>query len=484
MLSVGAIQLFIMLLGLLRSKFLSVTLGPAGYGLVGTIDQIVLALISLGALGLPLVAVKFMAKSHSEGHDAFQRTYAGFLWALAFLGITTAAIGVGLGILAPKIFGHDLAPYRWLIVIAMLGIPAAMVNVLLANALAASQRGSRSALFTFAIQGVVLLAVVIGVYAGGTMGLYVATVAAGALTTFVAILLLRRVLGSPGRAGARWLVSELKRNSTVMSYSAWFYIASSVYALAMSGLRTFVFSDFGAVEAGLLQASLSLALTVGAVIAPMSNLILTPLLNRSMPSGDKVTAANEFASRVLTLLLIVALPLVLFPHIAVKLLFAAEFLPAAGFLFAFIIWQCLAQLVNVYTQLLIGLDDVAFACAAISLSYGTALLLAPPMMSWLGLPGAAVALTAGTVLGGVSAILRLNRRFHVSTSRRVLLRLAFCMSGICVGAVVSTTSAEGSSSGGVVRLAVALALLGLQWSLLDGVERRWVGSRFRQRGKK
>src|SRR4026207_1138944 len=115
MLTVGAIQVLILLVGLVRGKFLSVALGTAGDGVVATIDQLVLALISVGTLGLPFAALKFMAKSHSEGQQSFEETYSGFLWAIILLGIITATAGTLLGLFAPQVFSAELVRYGPLI---------------------------------------------------------------------------------------------------------------------------------------------------------------------------------------------------------------------------------------------------------------------------------------------------------------------------------------------------------------------------------
>ncbi|HEX2721696.1 MAG TPA: hypothetical protein VHM24_02170 [Gemmatimonadaceae bacterium] len=482
MIAVGAVQLLILLLGLARAKFLSVSLGPAGYGLVSTIDQLVLALISLGAIGLPFAGLKFMARAHSEGQESFERTYVGFLWALASLGVLTAATGITLAVFTPEIFGRELAGYSPLLALAMLGIPAAMVNILVANALAAAQRGTTSALVTLGIQGALFATTVAGVLAAGPRGLYIATATGGLLVTVVTVASLRRSLGSPAYGSLRWLRSAVRRENKILAYSAWIYLATAGYAVSLSGLRTSVFSHLGATSAGLLQAALGLALTMGAVINPISNLILTPYLNRTIATPEKVSSANQFASRVLTLLFFAALPLVLFPRLVISVLFAPEFLPAAGILFAFILWQCLAQFVNVYTQLLIGLDDVGFACGTMALSYGTVFLLAPLTTARFGLQGAAGALIIGSTLGGVTNLVRLKERFGAHLERRVAARLTFTIGMIAAGVAVSFASEERSSRGVMLRAAVAVLCIAAQWVLLDNGERDWVRSRFRGLG--
>ena len=82
LISIGAIQLLIMFVALVRAKVLSVLLGPSGFGVVSTIDQATLTAMQLAHLSLPFTALKFMSRRHSDGHDAFERTYASFSRAL------------------------------------------------------------------------------------------------------------------------------------------------------------------------------------------------------------------------------------------------------------------------------------------------------------------------------------------------------------------------------------------------------------------
>lgn len=86
--SIGVVQVLIVLVGIGRAKVLSVLLGPAGFGVVSTIDQVALTLVHLGTLSVPFTAMKFMSHSHSDGLKAFQRTYRSFLRILTLLVVT------------------------------------------------------------------------------------------------------------------------------------------------------------------------------------------------------------------------------------------------------------------------------------------------------------------------------------------------------------------------------------------------------------
>ena len=92
LISIGAIQLLIMFVALVRAKVLSVLLGPSGFGVVSTIDQATLTAMQLAHLSLPFTALKFMSRRHSDGHDAFERTYASFFRALLWVALLAVIV--------------------------------------------------------------------------------------------------------------------------------------------------------------------------------------------------------------------------------------------------------------------------------------------------------------------------------------------------------------------------------------------------------
>src|SRR3954451_8558354 len=183
LLSIGVIQLAIMLIALVRAKVLSVLLGPAGYGVASTIDQTVLSTMQLAHLSLPFTAMKFMARRHSDGHEAFERTYATFFRGLALLAVVAIAVVAALLLWKPGLFGNDLIAYRPVLFVAVLGVPAAMLNILFVNTLASAQRGASSALVNMCVLAALALAAIVGVQVHGIAGLYVATALAGLFTT-------------------------------------------------------------------------------------------------------------------------------------------------------------------------------------------------------------------------------------------------------------------------------------------------------------
>lgn len=255
--TIGFLQALTILVALVRSKVLSVILGPAGFGVVSTIDQIVLTLASLGAIGMPFTALKFMAHAHSESAAKFQRTSALFLRVLCVLGVLTVGVTALLLLWRPGLFGADMAIYGGVVLLAVAGVPAVMLNILFINTFAAAQRPTSASALGLIAAAALGLAAVVGVSLGGVVGLYVATVVTGVLTAGAVIAWLRKSLSVHPLRNLSRTVEDFLRQPRVLSYSLYFYLALGAYSLTMLELRTIVFGRAGAEAAGLLHASLT-----------------------------------------------------------------------------------------------------------------------------------------------------------------------------------------------------------------------------------
>ena len=143
--SVGVIQVFIILTGMIRAKILSIVLGPAGFGIIATIDQVVLTVIQVGGFGIPLFSLKFMSRAHSEGNRRFQTVFSSFLRGLFLLSIMVTILVIGITWWHPALLGVELVPYKLFILLALLNVPAMMLGIFFVHTLAAAQMTSASA---------------------------------------------------------------------------------------------------------------------------------------------------------------------------------------------------------------------------------------------------------------------------------------------------------------------------------------------------
>ena len=133
--SLGFLQVIGILITTVRSKVFALLLGPAGFGVVATIDQLVTSAAQLSNFGLPFTAMKFLSRGHSQGEAEFQKTYAAFLKAITALAML--AMLAAILIIPPFLERLDpqLVNYRKPVMIALLGVPSTMLLVFFVNML-------------------------------------------------------------------------------------------------------------------------------------------------------------------------------------------------------------------------------------------------------------------------------------------------------------------------------------------------------------
>ncbi len=476
LLSIAILQVLTILVGLLRAKGLAVLLGPADFGVVSTIDQVVMTAAQLGALGLPFTGLKYMSHARSMGQQAFITTSASFAQLLTVVALGTTLIASAVFAWFPGIVGSDLVPYRGSLHAALLGIPAITLNILFVNTLAAAERPAHAARLNLLVALNVAAAAVIGSWIGGISGLYAAVVVAGVLGIVASAFYLRQSVRLRFSIGLQGLLRNLRTHPDIISSSGSVYLALGVYALSMLAIRAVVLTQLGATEAGLLQASLSIALTVGAILTPMNNLYLGPLVNQAIPRTQKVQAANRFASEMLVFLLLGALPVVLFPRTLLGMLFTTAFAPAAQTIALFVLWQCIYQIGYIYQQLLIGLDEMFYMAMATVLGYGGAALLSVVLVPRFGLAGVAWSLALGMLAYGSAAALRLGIRHRIWVPFRVVARSMYVGAIVLGASLLFSGRAEHSLVAVGARLGYALAALAALWASATPEERQHVRS--------
>src|SRR5215204_4268732 len=158
-LSIGAIQAVAIGIQFIRSKMVAVLLGPAGVGVVSTIDQTVQFAAFVAALSIPLASVKFLSKAHSEGHEAFKKSYAGFFSLLALLSVVGTVFAAGLVFFRPQTFGAEIEKYQMLLLIALISLPTLVLGGFFSNVLAAAQNYRASAALAVIANAVITTAV-------------------------------------------------------------------------------------------------------------------------------------------------------------------------------------------------------------------------------------------------------------------------------------------------------------------------------------
>lgn len=409
MIFVGILQFAILLVTLTRGKGLALILGVEGVGVVGTIDQVVITIYQISALGLPFTAMKFMAAAHSRSQGAYLRIFAIFGRVLFCLAFVATFLAVGSFLIWPKLFGMELARYKDILPVALLGIPPLMATVFLSRTLAAAGRSRDAAIFGLFSAACLMVATLTGAAINGLVGLYMAYTVTGFGVVVISYGYLRQTSGLQIGRKKVSLQKELANGPSVLHVALSAYSILTGYTVCLLIIRYAVLQQLGETGAGFLQAALAISLSAGSVMAAMNGLYLTPLLNRDIPTTQKVAFAHEFAHRVALFFLVAAVPVALFPALTLNILYSRNFAPAATVLILSLIWQCLYQIMTVYQQLLIGLNKLRLMALLITGGFAMSAWLVFWLTSRLGLLAAPLALIAGSLFSVLSMLIYLNR---------------------------------------------------------------------------
>jgi O-antigen/teichoic acid export membrane protein len=473
-LTVGVIQVVAILISIARSKMVALLLGPEGLGIVSVIDQVVQLVAYISAFSLPLAAVRFLSRAHSEGEGEFQRTYSLFLSIILTLSSVGALAGVAIALWRPQLLGPELFEFNGVLAIAVLAVPAMILGGFIPNALAAARKVRASALMAVVTSVGLTFAWVGGILLGGLPGMYIGSVAMLTAIALGALIYLRASLGLPLIAKGINIVDEFKANPQIFGMAAILAAGSIASSCALLVMRQSVLTTEGPAAAGLLQSAYALALAINLVLNPTNGLYLTPIMNRNIDKREKLATAIAYQKRLAAILVLVGLPVVLFPKTLLFVLFSGDFTDAGQWVFLFATAQVAAQFAGIYQAILIGVDDLwrygVVTCAGFGVvGFGSWLLVGA-----LGVEGAGIAILAGAVFTAVAALVVLHGRHGLKLSMADFsLTLYAVLSCLIVGMIAKQLPEWGLAPMAARAGVGAVFVLGM-WILVDASDRAYV----------
>jgi PST family polysaccharide transporter len=458
----------ILVFGLLRAKGLAVMLGPEGVGIIGVVDQLVVTLIQISAFGIPFAAMKFMSAAHSTSQEAFRDTYAAFARITAVLAVSVLVLSVAVTTIAPGLLA-GFAEYQTIVLIGLFSVPAGMMTLMLAHTLAAEQRPLGAALYNLAFTGSVAVVGLIGAYLNAVAGYYVGAGLAATATVATIMIWFARTQGLSILRPGISLRAELRKSPKIISTAISAQTALVSYSVGLLIVRYPVINLLGETQTGHLQAALSLALSVGSILATMNALYLAPSLNRNEPMDRKFRKAARFANQVAMLLVLGAVPAALLAGLGLTILFTIEFVPAALTLIFCLVWQGSFQLKTVYMQLLVGVDRPVYGAVGTVVGVLVIALLVFPMVTTFGLLAAPIALIVGDVVVIAVMIVVLNRTVGMPYPWIVVLRFVW-VSGVigATGFLFSSDVVIPGLADGLARLGYLVVVVVMTWAMMPG----------------
>lgn len=467
--TIGAVQVVTMTVLLARTKGLALLLGPEQVGVLAVVDKLVAVFVQTASLSLPFAAIRFLPALWTADRTAFFVRLRAMSATVITLSCLAAALGVGLTLRDPGRWGDALAPYGPIVLVAFLTIPIQALVPFVQNATAAGFAHNRSMLFNLAHAAVFAASGLAGAWWFGLSGIYTIYIVPAAVLVAVALRRLTRpgypVSPSPRPARPFSLPPEVWRFG--LALLALTFLAP--YAALFVHYR--VLTDLGAEAAGWMQAAIGISLAVRTVLGSAHPVFLTPHVNRGGSPDERMRWASDFQKTLCFLTGIALPPLLLFPDLAVRLLYSAEFLPGAAFVFLFVLAEIVTLLAGTYQALVLALNRLGYHVAQNMVAQGVMILVGATTIRPLGIAGAALAAIAAQLFLYLSTTIFLRRAFGLRLPRRVALLGAYLVGTLIVAGAVGRTPVGLDPYSLFTRAAVYVTLVAGLALFLTGADR-------------
>jgi PST family polysaccharide transporter len=467
--AVGALQLAVILVLLVRTKLLAVWLGPEPIGILAVVDRLLAVFAQTAGFSLPFAALRFLSPLWASDRPGHDRLYRRLRLALVVACGCAAASGTAIAWWAPGAFGGELDSGRALLLAAFATVPVLGFVPFLQNALASRAAPRAAMLFLLAHAVVFTVASLTGAWRWGLEGLYLAYALAGLplVAGFAFGLGGRRSSpGAPRAAGTDrfGLPGAVWRFGTILSALAFAAPFAALYAAYR------LLASHGAEAAGWMQAAFAIGLAVRTVLGAANQVYLTPGVNREAPAAERGRWMAEYLRKLSIVVALVVPPLVLAPDLLVKLLYTDAFSPAAQFVALFVLAEVITVLGGVPQAMLVALDrlgpHVALNVVAQLLLAALAYALVP---AWgVAGVGAAMLAAAGWLL--VTPALYLRSRLALSIPPADLVLVGYVVTCVALCGALGAAGGTGARRA-LAATAADLATLGGLALLLRREER-------------
>ena len=468
----GGAQALVLVAGMARWKIIAILLGPGGVGIAGVIDQTAQLALQIGQLNIPTVSLRFLAiAQEDQGSRGAAWLYRTLLRAVLSTTALVAAVVTGILLLRPGSLGVETTGYVAAVAFALAATPLTAATGLIRNVLATLHR-HRAAATTLLMSSLAIAGgSYVGLRIGGLSGAYLAALIVGLLTAGALHRLVVSALPAASTARPGSLLALLQAHPDIVRFSLTLYAVGFTVPLGYWVVRWKVLQSLGPQSAGFLVAALTLATGVRAVFSQASTQYLLPLASRNLPKEVRAAEVARYVRTLSLLLLLAALPLLLFPHEVLLVLYSRQFIAAADVLGVLVLSEVILAIADAYRMLQLGFNDLAgFAATTL-----TGVTITGIGIWWVvpafGLRGVALLQLAVGLVVLMQSIIRVRSRHRVRVGWRTFAMEMYVISALAAAALIGRAVPEPGTLHIAAKAAVAALMLTGGWMLVPAQER-------------
>ena len=334
----GGLQIYHIIIGILRSKFIAIILGPAGMGVAGLYTTATAMIKSLSSMGLQSSAVRDVSEAHATANQSRINqtitTLRKLVWFTGLLGMIIVLLG------SPLLSKSTFDSYEYIVPFMLLSITLLVDQLTVGqNVILQGTRQLKNLAKSSAIGATLGLIVTIPLYYfWGIDGIVPTLIIISFISYFLARFYAKKVPFNK----AKMSFKETLHNGRLMLKMG---IAMSINGLLLSAsayiLRIFIMHQGGATAVGLFSAGAAILTTyVGMIFSAISTDYyprLAAVNNDNEKSRNLINQEAELGTLILVPCLIAS---VVFMPLIIRILYSSEF-DSAG---EYVLWASLGMM--------------------------------------------------------------------------------------------------------------------------------------------
>jgi hypothetical protein len=283
---------------------------------------------------------------------------------------------------------------------------------------------------------------------------------------------------------ARELTRDLPRRATAGSgggplglplamwrFSGFLFVLTFLAPYAALYVHYRVLQSRGAEAAGWMQAAFGIGLSVRAVLGSAHSVFLTPNVNTGGTPAERMRWANDFQMLFCLLAGLAVPPLLLFPDLAIRVLYAPTFGPGAAFVLIFVASEVINLLGGTYQALVVAFDRMVVHTINNLVAQLCVVAVAFALVRPLGILGAGLAALAGPVYLFIATMIFLHRGYGLRMSGRAFARTVWLLAAMATAGLLGVRSPALDVTALLPKAALYLVTVVGFWQLLTVEER-------------
>ena len=413
--AISITEIILMVVALLKNKYLAVTIGPEGFGIYGLLNSFFMMIAVFGGTWIATGTTKYLAEYHAKGDR--QNTNRIFTFSV----MVTAGTGILLTLILiagrrwfiNQFLSKDIKEgYYLLFAVAFLAMNFRPVLLAVLQGL---RRVREVVISRCSIAGVQFLLVIILVWRFKLAGFFIALLLSAFFTAGIFLWGARRKKGVQFRK-ISWRDPVVQ---LLLSFGGINLFLGLINLSSQYLQRTIILHNMDMLSVGLFQAGVSMMMYLG-VVNRGASFHYFPKMSEVMGNDFRNQKINEY----LHVMLMVSIPLcvlaILFGQGVVLLLYSSKFAPLSSVFFWFVIGQFLSMIGSTFQFAIVGMARLKIHTVSVIVIHSLWVIVPLLLIKEYGIGALGMGFVAGGIAGSLINGFYLRKHTNLRFSPRVI----------------------------------------------------------------